>query len=32
VELIRHEMEQAVALDLPLQVDLGMGKNWAQAH
>ncbi|HMB15933.1 MAG TPA: DNA polymerase I, partial [Pelovirga sp.] len=31
-ELIRHEMEQAVALDLPLQVDLGMGKNWAQAH
>jgi DNA polymerase-1 len=31
-ELIRYEMEGAVALDLPLQVDLGMGKNWAQAH
>ncbi len=31
-ELIRHEMEGAVVLDLPLQVDLGTGKNWAQAH
>ncbi len=30
--LVRHEMENAVALDLPLQADMGTGKNWAQAH
>ncbi|MFO7812084.1 MAG: DNA polymerase I [Pelovirga sp.] len=30
--LVRHEMENAVALDLPLQVDIGTGRNWAQAH
>ena len=30
--VICREMEQAVVLDLPLQVDLGTGKNWAQAH
>ncbi len=31
-ELIRVEMETAVVLDLPLQVDIGTGKNWAEAH
>ncbi|MFO7577025.1 MAG: DNA polymerase I [Pelovirga sp.] len=31
-ELIRHEMEHAVQLDLPLQVDLGKGASWAEAH
>lgn len=31
-ELIRHEMEHAVELDLPLKVDIGIGQNWAQAH
>jgi DNA polymerase-1 len=30
--LIRHEMEHAVQLDLPLQVELGKGDNWAEAH
>ncbi|MFO7577529.1 MAG: DNA polymerase [Pelovirga sp.] len=30
--LIRHEMEHAVPLDLPLQVELGKGDNWAEAH
>ena len=30
--LVRHEMENAVDLDLPLHVDMGTGKNWAQAH
>lgn len=32
IEMIRHEMETAVTLDLPLQVDIGTGDNWAQAH
>jgi len=31
-ELVRAEMESAVPLDLPLKVDIGTGKNWAEAH
>ncbi|SHI90314.1 DNA polymerase I [Malonomonas rubra DSM 5091] len=31
-ELVRSEMESAVPLDLPLKVDIGTGKNWAEAH
>lgn len=31
-DLVRHEMEHAVELDLPLKVDIGSGVNWAQAH
>ncbi len=31
-ELVRVEMETAVSLDLPLQVDIGTGDNWAEAH
>ncbi len=31
-ELIRTEMETAVTLDVPLKVDIGVGKNWAEAH
>lgn len=31
-ELIKVEMETAVPLDLPLKVDIGVGKNWAEAH
>ena len=30
--LICREMEGAVALDLPLKVELGQGRNWAEAH
>jgi DNA polymerase-1 len=30
--LIKTEMENAVSLDLPLEVDIGTGKNWAEAH
>jgi DNA polymerase-1 len=30
--LVRHEMENAVALDVPLSVDMGIGKNWREAH
>ncbi len=31
-ELVRIEMENAVVLDLPLKVDIGIGQNWAEAH
>ncbi|MEE4253241.1 MAG: DNA polymerase I [Desulfuromusa sp.] len=31
-ELVRIEMETAVPIDLPLKVDIGTGKNWAEAH
>lgn len=31
-EIVRHEMERAVQLSVPLVVDLGTGKNWLEAH
>ena len=31
-ELIRHEMESAVKLYVPLKVDINYGKNWSEAH
>jgi DNA polymerase-1 len=30
--LVRECMEQAVALDVPLEVDIGVGRNWLEAH
>jgi DNA polymerase-1 len=30
--LIKTEMENAHALAVPLDVELGMGENWLQAH
>ena len=30
--LIKHEMENAFKLDVPLEVEMGMGKNWLEAH
>ncbi|WP_367772216.1 DNA polymerase I [Flavobacterium sp. WC2421] len=30
--MIKHEMENAFKLDVPLIVDLGMGKDWLEAH
>ena len=30
--LIKHEMENAFKLDVPLDVEIGIGKNWLEAH
>ncbi len=30
--LIKNEMENAYALDVPLDVDLGLGNDWLEAH
>ena len=30
--LVRRCMEEAVVLDVPLQVDVGSGANWLEAH
>ncbi len=31
-EIIKEKMEGAVELSIPLRVDIGIGKNWAEAH
>lgn len=31
-ELVRHEMEHAMKLTVPLKVDMGWGENWSEAH
>jgi DNA polymerase-1 len=31
-EIIKKEMEGAWKLRVPLRVDIGMGRNWAEAH
>jgi DNA polymerase-1 len=31
-EMIKYEMENAFKLDVPLDVDLGAGKDWLEAH
>ena len=30
--LVKEEMENAVELNVPLKVDIGIGRNWAEAH
>ncbi len=31
-ELVRREMENAIELSVPIKVDVGIGKNWLEAH
>ena len=31
-KLIKHEMENAFILEVPLDVDIGIGNNWLEAH
>ena len=31
-KLVRQEMEESIKLKVPLKVDIGIGKNWAEAH
>ena len=31
-DMIKREMEGAVKLLVPLRVDIGAGRNWAEAH
>ncbi len=31
-EIVRHEMEHALQLRVPLLIDMGVGKNWLEAH
>jgi DNA polymerase-1 len=31
-DLVRAEMEGAAALSVPLAVEIGVGKNWREAH
>jgi len=30
--LVREEMSQAIKLDVPIKVDVGVGENWLEAH
>jgi DNA polymerase-1 len=30
--MIKHEMENAFKMDVPLDVEIGFGKNWLEAH
>jgi DNA polymerase-1 len=30
--MIKHEMENAFTMDVPLEVEMGIGKNWLEAH
>ncbi len=31
-KIVRHEMESAISLSVPVVVDIGWGRNWAEAH
>jgi len=30
--LVKEKMENAIKLDVPVVVDIGIGKNWEEAH
>ena len=31
-KIIKHEMENAFELSVPLDVEIGIGNNWLEAH
>ncbi|MBD3288945.1 DNA polymerase I [candidate division KSB1 bacterium] len=31
-QMVRHEMENAIELSVPVKVDVGIGSNWLEAH
>jgi len=31
-QIVKEEMEGVTQLFIPLRVDIGIGKNWAEAH
>jgi DNA polymerase-1 len=31
-KLVKEEMEKALTLAVPIKVDMGVGKNWDEAH
>jgi DNA polymerase-1 len=31
-KLVKDEMENALQLNIPIKVDIGIGKNWLEAH
>ena len=31
-EMVKQEMEGAIRLSVPVKVDIGVGKNWFEAH
>ncbi len=32
IELVRHEMENAIPMDVPIKAEIGVGPNWLEAH
>ena len=32
IRIVKEKMEQAISLDVPLEIDIGVGKNWFEAH
>ena len=32
MQLVKQEMESAIRLRVPLRVDMGIGRNWGEAH
>lgn len=32
IKIVEHEMEHALGLDVPIEVETGMGRNWFEAH
>jgi DNA polymerase-1 len=31
-EMVRREMTEIISLEVPLLVDIGVGRNWLEAH